>query len=53
MIATLLNDLLVTGVRLLPTLFLVGAPVLLLLIMLAAIIDTKIPHVDRAVLHAG
>jgi hypothetical protein len=47
MLAAFLNDLFTSGVRVLPMLFLVGTPLLLLLIALAAILDAKIPHVAR------
>ena len=50
MTVTLWNDVFAAGVRFLPTLFLLGAPVLLLVIALAAIVDTKIPHGGGAAL---
>jgi hypothetical protein len=47
MIAALWNELLVTGMWLLPRLFLLGAPVLLVLITLAALADAKMPHAEN------
>jgi hypothetical protein len=43
MLATFLNELLATLVAALPRIFLLGAPVLVLGIVLAAIADTKLP----------
>ena len=53
MIVALWNDLFTTTVRLLPMVFLLGAPLLLLLITLAAMVDAKIPHAGRPVRLAG
>ena len=44
MLATFLNELLATLVAALPRIFLLGAPVLVLGIVLAAIADTKLPE---------
>ena len=43
MLASFLNQLLATLVTALPRIFLLGAPVLLVGILLAAIADTKLP----------
>lgn len=43
MIASFLNELLATLVQALPRIFLVGAPVLLVAIVLAALVDAKRP----------
>lgn len=47
MMATFLNELFATVFGTLPRLFLFGAPFLLIGIVLAAFLDTKLPEPDR------
>jgi hypothetical protein len=49
MIASFLNELIATVVQALPRIFLVGAPVLVVGIILAAIVDARLPaRTDRS-----
>ena len=49
MLASFMNELLATLVQALPRLFLVGAPILVIAIVLAALADTRLPgSTDRS-----
>ena len=47
MIAALWSELFVSGMWLLPKLFLLGAPILLALITMAALADARMPHAEN------